>query len=254
MRSVIMDNIWQLLFSVLQITIMDITLSGDNVSVIALAIRNLPKKQAKIASLIGVAGAVVLRIIFTCIISIIMSIGWLPIKLIGGILLIKITWDLLSMEDASGDSDIEVCKSLWKAISNIIIADLSMGLDNVLAIAGAAHGNIWLIIFGLSLSIPIIFFGAKFVANLMKKYGIIVYVGASILMYTAVSMITGDNLLSRYIPDLVSEIMALVFGAAVIVYGVIKIRKDKYKTKNIGRKELFDKKKDFGSKNPKETL
>ncbi|MFL0269581.1 TerC family protein [Candidatus Clostridium radicumherbarum] len=249
-----MDNIWLILFSILQITIMDITLSGDNVSVIALAIRNLPKKQAKIASLIGVAGAVVLRIIFTCIISLIMSIEWLPIKLIGGLLLIKITWDLLNMEDVSEGSEIKADKSLWKAVSNIIIADLSMGLDNVLAIAGAANGNIWLIIFGLSLSIPIIFFGAKFVANLMKKYGIIVYIGASILVYTAINMITGDNLVSKYIPDLVSEIIALVLGAAVIVYGVIKIRKERYETKNIGRKEIFHNKKDFGNKNPKETL
>ncbi|MFL0248718.1 TerC family protein [Candidatus Clostridium stratigraminis] len=249
-----MDNIWLILFSILQITIMDITLSGDNVSVIALAIRNLPKKQAKIASLIGVAGAVLLRIIFTCIISLIMSIEWLPIKLIGGILLIKITWDLLNMEDVSEGSGINASKSLWKAVSNIIIADLSMGLDNVLAIAGAAKGNIWLIIFGLSLSIPIIFFGAKFVANLMKKYGIIVYIGASILIYTAINMVTGDNLVSKYIPDLISQIIALMFGAAVIVYGVIKIRKERYKTKNIGRKDIFDNMKDFGNKNPKETL
>jgi len=249
-----MDNIWIILVSILQITIMDIALSGDNVSVIALAIRNLPQKQARIASLIGVAGAVGLRILFTCIITLIMSIQWLPIKLIGGLLLVKITWNLLNMEDASEDSEIEAGKGLWKAVSSIIIADLSMGLDNVLAIAGAANGNIWLIIFGLSLSIPIIFFGAKFVANLMKKYVIIVYIGAGLLIYTAINMITGDNLISKYVPDLAGELIALMFGAAVIVYGVTKIRKEIHKTKNIGRKEIFDKKKDYGNKNPKEIL
>jgi YjbE family integral membrane protein len=246
-----MDNVVLILISILQITLLDITLSGDNVSVIALAIRNLPEKQAKLASLIGVGGAVGLRILFTCIISLIMSVEWLPIKLIGGLLLIKITWNLLHMEEVEEDKELNASDNLWRAVISIIIADLSMGLDNVLAIAGAANGNIGLIIFGLSLSIPIIFFGAKYVANLMNKYEIIVYIGAGLLIYTAINMITSDNLISKYVSDLTSELAAIIVGIAVVVYGVIKIRREKLKMKNISSKDIFDNRKDYIGENSK---
>lgn len=246
-----MDNILLILFSILQITLLDITLSGDNVSVIALAIRNLPEKKAKLASLIGVGGAVGLRILFTCIISLIMAVEWLPIKLIGGLLLIKITWNLLHMEEAQENSEVNVSNSLWKAVISIIIADLSMGLDNVLAIAGAANGSILLIIFGLSLSIPIIFLGAKYVAILMNKYEIIVYIGAGLLIYTAINMIANDNLISKYVSHLASELAAIIIGAAVVVYGVIIIRREKHKIKNISSKDIFDNRKDYIAENSK---
>lgn len=244
-----MDNIVFILFSILQITLLDITLSGDNVSVIALAIRNLPQKQAKIASLIGVGGAVGLRILFTCIITLIMAVEWLPIKLIGGLLLIKITWDLLSMENAEENHEVNANKSLWKAVVSIVIADLSMGLDNVLAIAGAANGNIWLIIFGLSLSIPIIFFGAKYVADLMKRYEIIVYIGAGLLIYTATNMITKDNLIAKYVSHLIGEIIAITIGVAVIGYGALRIKREKLKIKNITNKDIFDNNQEYTAKN-----
>lgn len=244
-----MDKIVFVLFSILQITLLDITLSGDNVSVIALAIRSLPKKQAKLASLIGVGGAVGLRILFTCIITLIMAVEWLPIKLIGGLLLIKITWDLLNMEASEENHVVSGNKSLWKAVTSIIIADLSMGLDNVLAVAGAANGNILLIIFGLSLSVPIIFFGAKYVADLMNKYEIIVYIGAGLLMYTAINMIAKDNLIAKYVSNIVREITAIAFGIGVIGFGLLNIRKEKLK--NISNKDIFDNKKDYITKNSK---
>lgn len=246
-----MDNIVFTLISILQIALLDITLSGDNVSVIALAIRNLPEKQAKLASLIGVGGAVGLRILFTCIVTLIMAVEWLPIKLIGGLLLIKITWDLLSMEDTEENHEFDAKKSLWKAVISIIIADLSMGLDNVLAIAGAANGNIYLIIFGLTLSIPIIFFGAKYVAYLMKKYEIIVYLGAGVLIYTAANMIASDNMIAKYFSTLAKEIISIVLGAAVIGYGIIRIRREKLKMKNITNKDIFENKKEYMGKNSK---
>lgn len=246
-----MDNIMLLLFSILQITLLDITLSGDNVSVIAMAIRNLPEKQAKLASMIGVGGAVGLRILFTCIITLIMSVEWLPIKLIGGILLVKITWDLLKTEEQVENGQVPANRSLWRAITSIIIADLSMGLDNVLAIAGAAHGNIWLIIFGLSLSIPIIFFGAKYVAELMKNYEIIVYIAAALLIYTAVSMITEDRLTAKYISSNVGSAAAIISAILVVGYGTINIRIDKFKKKNVKSKEIFDKNKKYLPNNSK---
>lgn len=220
-----MDQFVVLLVAIIQIALLDITLSGDNVSVIALAIRNLPEKQAKFASLIGVVGAVGVRVLFTCIITLIMAVQWLPIKLVGGIILLKITWDLLHTKEEEENIEVEGNKNLWKAVASIIIADISMGLDNVLAIAGAAHGSIWLIVFGLGMSIPIIFFGAKFIANLMNKYKIIVYIGAGLLIYTALTMITEDNLTAKYITHFVSVIISALAGFGVVSFGAFSIRK-----------------------------
>jgi YjbE family integral membrane protein len=221
-----MDQFVALVLAIIQIALLDITLSGDNVSVIALAIRNLPEKQAKLTSLIGVVGAVGVRVLFTCIITLIMAIQWLPIKLVGGIILLKITWDLLHTKEEEENIEIKGNKNLWKAVASIIIADISMGLDNVLAIAGAAHGSFLLIVLGLSLSIPIIFFGAKFIANLMNKYKIIVYIGSGLLLYTAFTMITEDKLTARYITHTASIIVSALVGMAVIAFGVFNIRRD----------------------------
>lgn len=221
-----MEQLFSLLVAVIQITLLDITLSGDNVSVIALAIRNLPQKQAKLASLIGVGGAVGLRVIFTCIITLIMAIEWLPIKLVGGIILVKITWDLLNTKEEEENIEVEGNKNLWRAVTSIIIADISMGLDNVLAIAGASHGNTWLIIFGLALSMPIIFFGAKYIAKLMNDHKIIVYIGSALLMYTAFTMITEDRLVSKYITHSLSIAISILFGLTVVAYGMYCIRKE----------------------------
>jgi YjbE family integral membrane protein len=234
-----MEQFAALAVAIIQISLLDITLSGDNVSVIALAIRNLPEKQAKLASLIGVGGAVGIRILFTCIITLIMAIDWLPIKLIGGLILVKITWDLLNTKEEEENLEIEGNKNLWKAVTSIIIADVSMGLDNVLAIAGAAHGSVGLIVFGLGLSIPIIFFGAKFIANLMKKYKIIVYIGAGLLMYTALTMITEDNLTAKYISHTVSFIISALAGLAVVAFGLFNIRKEA-KISNTKQKEVLE--------------
>lgn len=226
--------------SILQITLLDITLSGDNVSVIALAIRNLPEKQAKLASLLGVGGAVIVRVAFTCIITLILSIESVPVKLIGGLILIKITWNFLNTKEEEENSSVGSNKNLWRAVISIIIADISMGLDNVLAIAGAAHGNLLLIIFGLCLSIPIIFFGAKIIANLMKKYKIIVYIGAALLMYTALAMITEDKLVAKYIMHVAAQIIRIIGGAAVILYGINTIKKEnKIMTTNEEDKEII---------------
>lgn len=221
-----MDQFIALIVAVIQITLLDITLSGDNVSVIALAIRNLPQKQAKLASLIGVGGAVGLRVLFTCIITLIMAVEWLPIKFVGGIILVKITWDLLNTKEEEENVEVAGNKNLWRAVTSIIVADISMGLDNVLAIAGASHGNIWLIIFGLAMSMPIIFFGAKFIANLMNKYKIIVFIGAGLLMYTALTMITEDALIAKHIAHLVSVMISVLSGLAVIAYGMYSIKSE----------------------------
>lgn len=213
---------------VLQIALLNIVLSGDNVGVIALAIRNLDPKKAKLISMIGISGAIILRIFFASILTVIMDVEWLPIKLVGGILLLKITWDLINEDDCSEeDGCVRAEGNFWKAVVSIVLADLSMSLDNVLAIAGAANGHVGLIAFGIILNIPIIFFGSQFVADLMKKYRITIYIGGAILMHTALSMILDDRLIVPYVSHLIAVILSWLLAVAVLVYGYYKIKQIK---------------------------
>lgn len=209
----------------LKITLLDIVLSADNIGVIALATRDLPKKLAKKASAIGVTAAVLLRIIFACLVTYILMIQWLPIKLIGGLLLIKITWDFIKPEDDSEDVVVHSSHKLWSAVASIILADITMSLDNVLAIAAAANGNIILIIFGLLLNIPIIFLGSQYVAKLMKKYKIVIYIGGAVLSHTAFAMLLNDNLIKSRIPYGVVQYFPYITSILVLLYGVYIITK-----------------------------
>jgi len=222
-----MNEVLIFILSALQITLLDIVLSGDNVGVIALAIRNLNPKEAKLASVIGISGAIFLRILFASIITVIMSVEWLPVRLIGGLLLLKITWNLINQGDESEGEECHVKStgSFWKAVSSIIIADVSMSLDNVLAIGGAADGHIGLIAFGILLNIPIIFFGSQYVAILMKKYKITIFIGGAILMHTSLAMIMEDRLVMPHVNHILAVVLPWALAALTIVYGVYKIRK-----------------------------
>lgn len=222
-----MNEVMIFIMAALQITLLDIVLSGDNVGVIALAIRNLEPKQAKTASIVGVSGAIGLRIFFASIVTIIMQVEWLPIKLVGGLLLLKITWDLINQGDESEEEGhhVKSAGNFWKAVASIIIADISMSLDNVLAIAGTAHGSIGLIAFGIILNIPIIFFGSQYVALLMRKYKITIYIGGAILMHTAVAMILEDRLLVSHVNHTVGIIVPWALALLTVAYGIFKIKK-----------------------------
>lgn len=227
----ILNIIVPYIMPVLQIALLNIVLSGDNVGVIALVIRNIDPKNAKKVSMIGISGAIILRIFFASILTIIMNIEWLPIKLVGGLLLLKITWDLINEDDdAEQDGNGPNAETnFWKAVLSIVIADLSMSLDNVLAIAGAANGNVWLITFGILINIPIIFFGSQFVADLMKKYKITIYIGGAILMHTALAMILEDKLIIPYVNHIVALALSWLLAIAVLIYGYYRIKSVKVK-------------------------
>ncbi|MDT8715720.1 TerC family protein [Clostridium sp. 19966] len=218
-----------ILIGILQITLLDLVLSGDNVGVIALATKNLSPEYAKKASVVGIFGAVALRILFACIITYVMMIQWLPIKLLGGLLLIKITWDLIKPEEEVEHGEVKSQDKFMKAVLSIIIADLSMSIDNVLAIGASAHGNVLLIIFGIMLNIPILFFGSRLVANLMRKYKIVIYIGAAILAHTAFGMILEDRLLDAYVNGIAETMIPLMAGILTLLYGFIIIKKTKEK-------------------------
>lgn len=225
-----MEELLISIFSILQITLIDIVLSGDNMGVIALAVRNLPKTQARLANFIGVCGALIMRVIFASLITTLLMIQWLPIKLFGGILLLKITWNLLTMKEGEHVNESGSKTSFWFAVYNIIIADATMSLDNVLAIGGIAEGNIVMIVFGILLNIPIIFFGSQLVGQLIEKYSITIYIGSGVLVHTALRMILEDRLIAPHIFSSFTAVFPWTVATLVIFYGV-------YITRN--RTQLF---------------
>lgn len=154
-------SIWEFILSLLNIIFLDLILAGDNAIVIGLAARNLPSDTQKKAIVFGTAGAVVLRIFATILVVWLLKISWL--LLAGGILLILIAYKLLTSENTS--TDIKAGQSLWSAVGTIILADAAMGLDNVIAIAGAAKHNISLVIIGLLISVPIVVWGSTLLLN-----------------------------------------------------------------------------------------
>jgi len=167
----------------------NIILSGDNAVVIALAARSLPQRQQKLAILWGAAAAVVLRIVLTIVAVELLKLSFL--KLIGGALLFWIAVKLLVPED-DGDGDVKSSEHLIGAIKTILIADLVMSLDNVIAVAAVAKGSILLLVLGLLISIPLVVFGATMLMKVMERYPVIITVGAALIGYVAGEMLVTD--------------------------------------------------------------
>ncbi|HZG61474.1 MAG TPA: TerC family protein [Anoxybacillus sp.] len=188
--------IYEHISSILIIVGIDIILGGDNAVVIAMASRNLPERQRNLAILLGTALAIIVRIILTATVVYLLKVPFL--QLVGGIILLFISLKLLiEKEDAAV---IKPGATLWRAVQTIVTADIAMGLDNVIAIAGAAHGNTSLVIFGFLLSVPIIIFGSKVILHWIERYPILVYIGAAILAYTSGKMMTNEQRI-QYIYD-----------------------------------------------------
>lgn len=185
-----------------QIILVNIVLSGDNALVIALACRNLEKKHQQPAILIGSAGAIVLRIIFVLIVDQLLKISFL--KLAGGLLLLWIGVKLVQGEEEHGDG-VKGAGSVWGAIRTIVIADAVMSLDNAIAIAAAAKGDVTLIVLGLLISIPLIIFGATLIMALLNRFPIIVIAGGALLGWIAGEVLATDpayvDMLAAMIPN-----------------------------------------------------
>jgi YjbE family integral membrane protein len=174
----------------------NIVLSGDNAVVIALAARSLPERQRRLAVLWGAAAAVVLRIALTVIAVKLLELPYL--KLIGAILLLWIAVQLLVPEDDGGDGA-HTSSHLLGAIKTILIADLVMSVDNVLAVAAAAKGSFLLLVIGLAISIPLVVFGATMLMGLMERFPVIITLGAAILGWTAGEMGVTDPAVFHWI-------------------------------------------------------
>jgi YjbE family integral membrane protein len=186
----------ELLTAVLSIIMIDLVLSGDNAIIIGMAARLLPPAQQRKAIIFGALGAVGLRVLFTALVSVLLGIPLL--QAVGGVVLIWIAFKLLRQSEK--EHTVKEGSNLFEAIRTIILADVVMSLDNILAVGGAAHGSVALLLFGLALSMPIILFGSGLVAALMNRLPWLVYVGAGVLVYTAAEMILEDPLLSPYLP------------------------------------------------------
>ena len=183
----------QFLPSLLAIIVIDLVLAGDNAIVIALAARALPAQLQKRAIVWGAVGAIGVRSLMT------VAVVWLldipGLLLAGGILLLWIAYRLLRPDAGGGEAQHPATTTFWGAMRTIIIADAVMGLDNVLAVAGAAHGSYLLVVVGLAISVPIVVWGSSIVLRVVERFPGVVYFGAGVLVWTAVKMIIAEPLL-----------------------------------------------------------
>jgi YjbE family integral membrane protein len=187
-----------------QIIMIDILLGGDNAVVIALACRKLPDKQRTQGILWGTAGAIGLRVVLIFFALTLLAIPFL--KIVGAVLLLWIGVKLLLPEDEGGHGDIQASDRLWAAVKTVIVADLVMSVDNVIAIAGAAESaggdnKMPLVIFGLLVSIPIIVWGSQLVIKLMDRFPMIITIGGMLLGWIAGTMAVTDPAIVGYMPS-----------------------------------------------------
>ncbi|WP_425060657.1 hypothetical protein SCACP_13960 [Sporomusa carbonis] len=204
--------------SLMSIIMVNLLLSGDNALVIALASRKLPPEQQKLAIFWGGAGAVGLRILLTFAAIVLLQIPFL--QLIGGLALLWIAIQLLAGDEEHHD-EMEAKSSLWGAVQTIIVADLVMSIDNVIAIAGVAKGNITLLIIGLVISIPIIIWGSRLIHMLIERWPVIITVGAAFLGWTAGEMAIGDKKIMPMVESYpwMHWAIPLAFAVVVIIAG-----------------------------------
>ena len=183
-------------FAVLQIIFVNFLLSGDNAVVIAMACRNLPPHQRRWGLVIGAGVAVILLIVFAGIVTRLMLLPYL--KLIGGVALLYIAARLLVPEDADR-TEVEAVAHLWRAIRIVVVADIIMSLDNIIAVVAVARGNLLLLAIGLAVSIPLIVAGAALIMALLERFAILIWVGAALLGWVAGEVMATDPAVVRYV-------------------------------------------------------
>jgi len=201
--------------ALLAIIVIDLILAGDNALVIGMAARKLPPAVQKKAIFWGTFGAIGIRTVMT------MGVVWL-LKIpglmgIGGAILVYIAYKLLNSGEEDAHGKLQAGDTFWGAMKTIIIADAVMGVDNVLAVAGAAHGSFLLVVLGLLISIPIVIWGSTLVIKLVDRYPAVMYIGAGVLAWTASKMMLNEPLVQPYVAD--TAIPWLVY--AVVIGGVL---------------------------------
>jgi YjbE family integral membrane protein len=198
----------------------NILLSGDNALVIAMACRGLPPHQRKWGMILGAGVAVGMRIVFTGVVATLMLLPWL--KIAGGLALLYIAAKLLVPDEAEDDHG-EAVQNLWRAVRIVAVADLIMSLDNVIAIAAAAGGNMALLVIGLAISIPLIVAGAALIMALLDRFPVLIWAGAALLGWISGEVIATDPVVTGYLAQYGSgtahmvEYAAAAFGAVLVL-------------------------------------
>jgi YjbE family integral membrane protein len=233
---------WAFLSALMSIVVIDLILAGDNAVVIAMAVRSLPQEKRRKGILFGAGAAVLLRVIATFFVAQLLNISY--VKLVGGALILWIAVKLF-VEGAPEDGHDRKATTIWEAIKIIVIADITMSLDNMLAVGGASHGNLFLLLFGLALSIPFVVFTSNLLSMLMDKYPVIIYIGAAILGKVGGEMMITDPFTVRLLPaSLLSPEMnaphkalqygiEILFAAGVIIAGKLWMRWSVRKEKEV---------------------
>ena len=204
--------------ALLAIILIDLVLAGDNAIVIALAARNLPPHLQKKAILWGTVGAIAVRSLMT------LGVVWLlkvpGLMLVGGLGLLWIAYKLL-VDTGDQEDHGPAATTFAGAMKTIIVADALMGVDNVLGVAGAAHGSFDLVVLGLLISVPIVIFGSSIVLKLVERFPIIIQLGAAVLAFTAAKMIVGEPLLDPIFDESSWNTLARGLTYTVAIVGVL---------------------------------
>jgi YjbE family integral membrane protein len=224
---------WELVLGILTIIYVNFILSGDNAVVIAMAVRSLPPRQKKLGIFWGSFGAVALRIVLTVVAAMLLEMSGL--RLAGGLTLVWVTWKLVRPAPEDGEEHVKASANLWEAVRIVIVADLIMSLDNVLAVAAAAKGSYPLLIFGLALSIPIILCCSVIIANLMNRYPWLVLAGGIILGKVAGELLVTDPLILHRIES-VAKPVELIFPWALAALIVVIARRAELMSRLSGRR------------------
>lgn len=224
---------WEFLVGICSVILIDIVLAGDNAVVIAMAVKTLPSDKRRLTIIFGAGLAVLLRVILTFFAAQLLQFSY--VKFIGGLLILWIAVKLL-VQDAHVDELKSHPQAFWQAIWIIVVADATMSLDNVLALAGASKGNLFLLLFGLALSIPLVVFASSILAQLMDRYPIIIYIGAAVLGKVGGELLVTDPMFEDVFHLSAGEHYAVeaFFAAGVIVAARIFIRWKKARLENPG--------------------
>ena len=227
---------YSFLSALLSIILIDLVLAGDNAVVIALAVRNLPPKQKRWGIILGSGAAVLLRVACTMFVAQMLRIPLL--KFTGGALIAWIAVKLLTQEHE--EEKVDQASNLVQAIKLIVIADIVMSLDNMLAVGGASKGNMFLLIFGLGLSIPLVVGTSSLLSMLMGKYPVIVVIGSAVLGKVAGEMMTTDALIQKWfaIPQYATYIAEVAFAIGVVVVGKLIMNRRKVRKEAVGEASL----------------
>ncbi len=228
MNSAVLGTIsydWTFISAIFSIVIIDFILAGDNAVVIAMAVRSLPKEQRRKGIVYGSAAAVLLRVILTFFVARILAISY--VKLVGGIVILWIAVKLFVEDEEAVEAGREAT-SLWHAVRIIVIADITMALDNMLAVGAASHGNLFLLLFGLGLSIPLVVFASSLLSMLMDRFPVIIYVGAALLGKIGGEMIITDPVISSFLTPtkVLIYVIEITFAASVIIIGRFWLKRD----------------------------